>query len=67
MAEIKNQTKNDNGSMLTDYNKGMSISDIADKYDLSVKEVTDAVVVEAPATQTITQAEIDEQESKKGK
>jgi uncharacterized protein YjcR len=66
MAE-KTQSKNDTSNMETDYSKGMSISDIAEKYDVSVREVTEAVVRETPETPTITQAEIDEQESKKGK
>lgn len=54
--------------MIDAYNKGVSIDDIAQEHNLTAEEVTAIVVTPVPAPAPLqTQAELDEQESKKGK
>lgn len=64
------QAKTTNSSMLDEYNKGASPDELAQKYNLTAEEVMAAVVKPADdpnAAPLPTQAELDEQEAKKGK
>lgn len=66
MAE-KTQPKSDNAAMVGDYNQGMTLDQLAEKYNLTANEVESIVVQPVPEDKTITQAELDAQEAKKGK
>jgi hypothetical protein len=63
MSDNKVDTK----SLTDKYVKGATPDDLADEYGITSQEVVDIVTRDVPVTPTVTQTELDAQDTKKGK